>query len=525
MRKILLSFADQKYQPQQQLLTFSSKPYFDEIINVGPGDIEEEFIKFNQDIFNFNRGYGYWIWKSYFIRRALEYIDDGDILFYVDAGNEIINNPQPLFDFLTNQDIILFKNRDGNPLGDVWKNSTWTKADCFNLMGCNAQEYKDGDQIDGSYILLKKTPTSIQFIDDYLKYSCNKNIITDLPNITGNNESDFIDHRHDQSILSLLAIKYNINTFESPSESSNHIQKEYPQIFNHFRRNLEWSYSLKELNNQPKFNKKYIVVSTNSHPDYIYYLPIVTQAWNKLGYETICLILNDNKELTEFILKDINLELNKIVELNPIKGIPNSSLVQVSRLFTSCLDNVEPNDLIITSDIDMIPLSNEYFDEIKSNYVFNILDAGEVNYTRHKICYIAARKKHWVELFDIKTNDINLELNNFFKEKINLDQDYYWNIDELHLFEKISNSKYYPFSNFIDRGNNILNLRNYRLDRANIPHTINMYPDKAYDCHSIRNPYNNFSILKNILKYLFSENDINNIEIFNNKFNELLRRK
>jgi len=241
MRKILLSFADQKYQTQQQLLTFSSKLYFDEIINVGPEDIEEEFIKSNQEIFNFNRGYGYWIWKAYFIRRVLEYINDGDVLFYVDSGNEIINNPQPLFDLLENQDIILFKNRDGNLSGDIWKNSTWTKADCFNLMDCNTQEYKNGDQIDGSYILLKKTPKSIQFIDDYLKYSCDKNIITDLPNITGDNESDFIEHRHDQSILSLLAIKYDINTFESPSESSNHIQKDYPQIFNHLRRNLEWS--------------------------------------------------------------------------------------------------------------------------------------------------------------------------------------------------------------------------------------------------------------------------------------------
>jgi hypothetical protein len=241
MRKILLSFADEKYQPQQQLLTLSSKPYFNEIINVGPEDIEKEFTKENQEIFNFDRGYGYWIWKAYFIRRALEYINEGDILFYVDSGNEIINDPQPLFNLLQNQDIILFKNRDSNPTGDIWINSTWTKADCFNLMECNTEKYKNGDQVDGSYIFLKKTLSSIQFIDEYLKYSCNKNIITDLPNITGNNEPDFRDHRHDQSILSLLAIKHNIKTFESPSESSNHIQKEYPQIFNHFRRNLGWS--------------------------------------------------------------------------------------------------------------------------------------------------------------------------------------------------------------------------------------------------------------------------------------------
>jgi hypothetical protein len=248
MKKILLSFADQKYQIQQNILTFSSKSYFDEIIEVGPKDIEDEFYQQYKEILSQPRGQGYWLWKSYFIARTLEYINEGDILFYVDAGNEIIDTPQSLFDLLNNQDIVVFKNRDGNPTGDVWVNSMWTKADCFNLMECNSEIYKKGNQVDGSYVFLKKSPLSIKFINEYLKYSCNKNIITDLPNITGNNEDSFKDHRHDQSILSLLAIKYNIKTFESPSESSNHIQKDYPQIFNHFRRNTEWSQNLIEIN-------------------------------------------------------------------------------------------------------------------------------------------------------------------------------------------------------------------------------------------------------------------------------------
>jgi hypothetical protein len=51
MRKILLSFADEKYYHQQAILNTSSHHYFDEIINVSPYDIEEEFIKQNQDIF------------------------------------------------------------------------------------------------------------------------------------------------------------------------------------------------------------------------------------------------------------------------------------------------------------------------------------------------------------------------------------------------------------------------------------------------------------------------------------------
>jgi hypothetical protein len=324
MKKILLSFADEKYRSQQNILHLSSKLYFNEIINVSPEDIEEDFIKENQDIFNSSRGYGYWIWKSYFIRRVLEYINEGDILFYIDSGNEIINDPQSLFNLLQNQDIILFKNRDGNPSGDVWKNSTWTKADCFNLMECNSEIYKNGDQVDGSYILLKKTSQSIQFIDEYLKYSCDKNIITDLPNITGDNESNFIEHRHDQSILSLLAIKHNIETCESPSESSNHIKKDYPQIFNHFRRNIEWSqivrsiysscfiYSHMGLGDHIILNG---LIRSIIQPD-INYIMFV----KKIYQTSVEFMYNDLKNLKFISVEDDN-EVNYWLELFQIKNI------------------------------------------------------------------------------------------------------------------------------------------------------------------------------------------------------------
>ena len=122
-KKVLLSFADSKYIQQQNILNLSSNSYFDEIINVSPEDIEKEFLEENKNIFDNQRGYGYWLWKSYFIKRTLEYIDYNDILMYIDSGNEFINNPDPLFLLLEHQDLILFKNRDGNPNGDVWINS------------------------------------------------------------------------------------------------------------------------------------------------------------------------------------------------------------------------------------------------------------------------------------------------------------------------------------------------------------------------------------------------------------------
>ncbi len=52
------------------------------------------------------------------------------------------------------------------------------------------------------------------------------------PNLPG-----FKDHRHDQAILAMLAIKYGLHTFRDPSQWGNHAittrwhESPYPQLF------------------------------------------------------------------------------------------------------------------------------------------------------------------------------------------------------------------------------------------------------------------------------------------------------
>lgn len=38
---------------------------------------------------NNKRGYGYWIWKPYIIKKTMEKMKDGDFLLYLDNGSEI----------------------------------------------------------------------------------------------------------------------------------------------------------------------------------------------------------------------------------------------------------------------------------------------------------------------------------------------------------------------------------------------------------------------------------------------------
>jgi hypothetical protein len=41
---------------------------------------------------NNSRGYGYWLWKPYIIKKTMEEMKDGDILLYLDCGCEINYN-------------------------------------------------------------------------------------------------------------------------------------------------------------------------------------------------------------------------------------------------------------------------------------------------------------------------------------------------------------------------------------------------------------------------------------------------
>lgn len=236
MKKILISFAtNTKWYKSQNLLNQSAKKGgFDGYISYTDKGREWEFTKKYDNVYT-TRGFGYWQWKPLIILDALSKLNDGDIVGYVDSGNVIINNLSYIFDKCVEQEIVLFDNRDGSSNGEPHINNIWTKRDCFVLMKCDEPKYHTGIQVDAAYQFFRKTSKVMDFLKEYNEYCSNENIISDLPNITQSNFDTFKDHRHDQSILSLMAIKYDIPLLPEPSEWGNHLKRPYPQLFLHHR--------------------------------------------------------------------------------------------------------------------------------------------------------------------------------------------------------------------------------------------------------------------------------------------------
>jgi len=232
MKKHFMSFANDRYKSKQTNLSKSAQPYFDVVHSFGPKDIDSEFFQENKLILTQPKGAGYWAWKPYFLLKCFQIMNDGDVLFYADAGNTVVNDFLPLFELLDHSatGTLLFFNRGENDKALL--NRWYTKYDCFYLMDCLDEEFFDGDHADAAFQAYEKNEFNKNFLTEYLKYCLNWQIISDSKSIHGQELQDYRDHRHDQSVLSNLAIRHKIHLHPQPDQYG---IKDYPNVFDHHR--------------------------------------------------------------------------------------------------------------------------------------------------------------------------------------------------------------------------------------------------------------------------------------------------
>jgi hypothetical protein len=211
--KILINYADKLFLKAQQNNTISGLKYgFDKVIEYKRGDIDNEFCTKNAYILNKTRGAGYWLWKPYFILKTLELAKDDDVIFYADSGSDFIDSISPLID-LCREDTrgtLLFR-YPHLVMGE------FAKRDAFYYTDCDIEEYHRGKVWVAGFQVYRKTKFALEFVREVLHYCCDSRIITDDPNVCGlPNLPIFQDNRHDQTVLSLMAIKHNITPHKNP---------------------------------------------------------------------------------------------------------------------------------------------------------------------------------------------------------------------------------------------------------------------------------------------------------------------
>ncbi|SFC74941.1 hypothetical protein [Butyrivibrio sp. YAB3001] len=181
------------------------------------------------------RGAGYWIWKSYIILKTLENMNDGDYLLYSDGGSVYVNDIQYLIDVL-NRDKLNYM-----VFTTLQIEKNYSKRDAFILLDADSPEYTDSIQRLGGFWVIKKCAESISFVSEWQKACLDPRIISDSPNKLGkDNYPGFVENRHDQTALSLIAKKHHFPEYRDPSQWGNNTDEwnkeildrsTYPQIW------------------------------------------------------------------------------------------------------------------------------------------------------------------------------------------------------------------------------------------------------------------------------------------------------
>lgn len=187
---------------------------FTECIAANTTSLSPQFREDNKEVLEQRRGAGYWLWKPRIILDIYETMQPDDILVYADAGSFIINNPLPLLEAARQEDggILLFGLCHH-------KMHTFCKRDAFILAEADEIKYFDANQFLASFIIVRPTHFARTLLERWLQLCLDKRALTDIPNEMGQpNLPHFRDHRHDQALLSLVALKMGYTPHRDPSQ-------------------------------------------------------------------------------------------------------------------------------------------------------------------------------------------------------------------------------------------------------------------------------------------------------------------
>ena len=165
---------------------------------------EIQFIKSNA------RGFGYWMWKPKIISQAFLDFPELDYILYLDAGCELNINPESIGTFKKYCEILEKNQYLAFPLPH--REDNWTKRELLEYLDISKDD-AESNQIQAGVFFVSRS-FSAKFCADWSEIMQAKNfsLLDDSPS-TGTESPMFKEHRHDQSIFSLLLKQCEVQSF------------------------------------------------------------------------------------------------------------------------------------------------------------------------------------------------------------------------------------------------------------------------------------------------------------------------
>jgi hypothetical protein len=215
MKKILITYGTSDFKETLRRLKKEAKglKMFDKIIVYGPKDLPD-YINSNP-LMAFKKGGGYWLWKPYIIWKTLHEYEDS-VVIYVDGGCSlnVTDDWNVYFDNIEKYNTIVFNYRNDFDYGwnQLFNCSSpeiqhWTKQKTLSYFDSlfETDNWRHFNKIWGGFIICKEKNNC--FINEWLSVSLlySELVCDPFGNELNNQESTFVQHRHDQSIITPLA--------------------------------------------------------------------------------------------------------------------------------------------------------------------------------------------------------------------------------------------------------------------------------------------------------------------------------
>jgi hypothetical protein len=219
----------------------------------------------------------------------------------------------------------------------------------------------------------------------------------------------------------------------------------------------------------------YAIVASDGNSIYLDFWPIVRDLWIKLIKIKPILVLISDKDLVTNNGDHI---------IHEVKSVDSHSTAFQSQVVRMYITKYYSDSVCITSDIDMLPLSHEYFNNITNEFNDNslaILSSDAYQSVRYPLCYNVAKGYTFNEILDL-----NCDFDEYCDRLSRYEQG--WATDELY-FGKCVNE-------FSDKSRICLLNRGWqkgmainRIDRAYWRYDDTLLKNGHYiDSHSLR-PY------------------------------------